>query len=255
MLGFWAVAWNGFLEARRNKVTMVLAAFAVVMLFSTSLVSDMTVSTIDRVITDFGLGTMAMMLAPLAIYLSCGVIPREIERRTIFLIVTRPLSRSAFLAARIVGNMITLGVLLLAMVAVFGLELGLTKTPVTQPMVMAVVGLYFELLVITAAGMLFSAMSSQLVSAIITVGLYFAGHLSTDLYQLAKHSESRALSLLGQAVYYAIPNLERLNFRPMATYGVRVEPGELASGLGLAVAYAVAFGFGAAIVFERRDFK
>jgi Cu-processing system permease protein len=255
MSAFWAVAWNGFREARRNRVTSVLAGFAIVLLFSTTLVTEVTVNTFDRIVTDFGLGTMALMLIPLSIYLSCGLIPREIERRTIFLIVTRPFSRASFLVARVVGNMLTLGILALAMSAVFALQLVLTRTAPTQPMAIAVVGLLAELLVITSAGMLFSSMSSQLVSAVITVGLVFAGHLSADLYSVAARSESGAVRAVGKALYYLVPNLERVNFRPMATYKLDVTLAQLGSGLALALAYSTVFLVGATLIFERRDFK
>lgn len=255
MSGFLAVAWNGFREASRNKVTMVLAAFAVVLLCSTVLVQEATVSTLARVVTDFGLGTMVLMLVPLAIYLSCGLIPREIERRTVFLIVTRPLSRTAFIGARILGNAITLGAILLAMVAVFGLELWITRTPFSAAMAASLGALYLELMVITAAGMMFSAMSSQLVSAVITVGLYFAGHLSGDIYRVAARSETPSVRWLGKAVYYLVPNLEVLNFRPMATYELPVSPGALGAAAATGVAYFLLFGIGATLIFERRDFK
>ncbi len=255
MSAFLAVAWNGFREATRNRVTLVAGAFALVLLFSTSLVQEATVSTMARVVTDFGLGAMAMMLGPLAIYLSCGLIPREIERRTVFLIVTRPISRASFLWARIVGNMLTLGSLLLLMVAAFGAELLLTMTPPTWSMTAAVGGLYVELLVITCVGMLFSSMSSQLVSGIITVGVYFVGHFSGDIYGLATHSNSTGLKVLGRAVYFALPNLERLNFRSMATYALPVSLADFMSAVASGVGYSVLFALGAAAIFERRDFK
>lgn len=255
MSAFWAVAWNGFREARRNRVTAVLAGFAVVLLFSTTLVTEVTVNTFDRVVTDFGLGTMALMLMPLSVFLACGLIPREIERRTIFLVVSRPFSRASFLAARLVGNMITLGLLALAMSGVFALQLWLTRTAPTTQMLAAVVGLLAELLVINAIGMFFSSMSSQLVSAVITAGLVFSGHLSGDIYRIAAKSESSAVQLLGKAVYYVVPNLERMNFRDEAAYQAAVAPADLASAVGLALAYAVILMVGAAYVFDRRDFK
>ncbi|MFL5319158.1 MAG: ABC transporter permease subunit, partial [Myxococcaceae bacterium] len=94
MNGLLPIAWNGFREARRNRVTVVVAAFAVAILLCSTLVSEVTVATFDRVLTDFGLGSMSLIMVFLAIFLSCGVLSREIERRTIFMVVSKPVSRS-----------------------------------------------------------------------------------------------------------------------------------------------------------------
>ena len=104
---FVALALNGFREARRNRVTLLVAIFALAMLLSTSLVLEVTVGTFDRVITDVGLGAMSLMLVLLTVFLSSGLISREIERRTIFLMVSKPISRGAFLVGRLLGNMLT----------------------------------------------------------------------------------------------------------------------------------------------------
>lgn len=251
---FFALVWNGFREARRNRVTTVAGGFAVLLLFSTTLVTQVTVWTFERVLTDFGLGVMALLLCALAIFLSCGLLSREIERRTIFLVVTRPVSRSQFLLARLLGNLLTLLLLEALMVVVLLAELKLYVVPVTQPMVASLVGLYCELAVLSAAGFFFSTFSSQLVSALCTAGLYFAGHFSADIYRLGDRAEPAVRSLT-RAVYYVVPNLERVNFRPMATYGLEVPWAQVGGSCLYALAFMAVFTAAAALVFERRDFR
>jgi Cu-processing system permease protein len=250
----WPIAVNGFREARRNRVTTVAAGFALALLFSTSLVTQVTVWTFERVLTDFGLGMMSFLLSGLAIYLSCGLLPREIERRTIFLVVTRPVSRTKFLVARLCGNLLTLLVLELLMAAVFFLELKLYVVPVSQATVASLIGLYFELVVLSAAGFLFSSFSSQLVSALCTVGVYFAGHFAGDIYRLAERADPGVQGFT-RFVYYLVPNLERVNFKTMAAYRLDVPWEQVASGCAYALAFAVAFTSLAALIFERRDFR
>lgn len=255
MGAFLALIWNGFREARRQRVTTVVAAFALVLLLSTSLVTEVTIWTFERVVTDFGLGTMSLMLAVLAIYLACGLLPREVERRTIFLIVTRPISRTRFLLARLLGNMLTLLVLELLMTAAFFAQLALLQAPLTQAIVASLLGLYVELFVITAAGFFFSAFSSQVVAALCTIGLYWAGHLSRELYRLGERSQSELVKDLVQGLYYVVPNLERVNFKILASLGSEVPMSMLGSGVLYCVAFGVAFTAAAALLFERRDFR
>jgi Cu-processing system permease protein len=255
MNALWAMVWNGFREARRNRVTVVVGGFALVLMLSTQLVTQVTVWTFDRVLTDFGLGLMAILLSALAIYLSCGLLAREIERRTIFLVVTRPVSRARFLVARLLGNLLTLGLLEAAMVVVFVFELKLYLVEMSQPAVASVVGLFFELGVLSAAGFFFSTWSSQFVSALCTTGLYFVGHFSGDIYRLGERSSEAGIKALTRAVYFGLPNLERFNFRPMAAYALPVPWEQVGSAALYALGWVVGLTVAATFIFDRRDFR
>jgi Cu-processing system permease protein len=178
---FIALAFNGFREARRNRVTVVVGVFALALLLSTTLVVAVTINTFERVVTDMGLGAMSLTLVLLAIFLSSGLLSREIERRTIFLMVSKPISRGAFLVGRLMGNMLTLTVLQAAMAGLFFLLVVSYGYPITQAHLVATVMLWFELWVLSGVGFLMSSFSSQMVSAFVTVGVYFAGHLSGDI--------------------------------------------------------------------------
>lgn len=255
MSAFTAMMWNGFREARRNRVTVVVGVFAAVVLLSSTLVTEVTVATFDRVLTDFGLGMMSIILVFLTIFLSSSLLSREIERRTIFLVVSKPVSRAQFLLARLAGTMLTLGVLLVAMTLVFLSQLLLFGATITQTQLLASAGLWFELLVISSVGILFSSFAGPAVSAIATTGMYFTGHLTGDLYQLASRSESVAVRAVGKTLYYLLPNLERVNFRPQATYALPVDASTFFSGVGYSVAWALVLTTLAIFIFERRDFR
>lgn len=255
MTSLSALAWNGFREARRNRVTVLVGAFALLLLLSTTLVTEITVSTFDRVITDFGLGVMSILMVFLAIYLSAGGLSRDIERRTIFLLMSKPISRSTFVLGRLVGNMLTLGILVLAMSLLFWLQLVLHGSPATATHFAAIWGLYLELLVLTTLGLLLSSFATPLVSALVSAGLYFVGHLSGDLYRLGQASESPFVSVVAKATYYVTPNLERFNFRPEAAYAVSVPASEIAVATGIALGWATLFIVLTTLIFERRDFN
>lgn len=252
---FVALAFNGFREARRNRVTLLVGIFALTLLMSTTLVLEVTVGTFDRVLTDVGLGTMNLMLVLLTIFLSSGLISREIERRTIFLMVSKPISRGAFLVGRLLGNILTVTVLQLAMAALFLLLLVFYQSPITSAHLAALGMQWFELWVLSGVGFLMSSFSSQMVSAFVTVSIYFAGHLASDIYSLASKSQSEAVQALGRAVYYLLPDLSRLNYRPHAAYYASISSGELLSSAVYALAYTGLVVALAIILFNRRDFR
>lgn len=252
---FWVLAWNGFREARRNRVTVVLAVFALGLILAGALLSDAAVAAFYRVLVDIGLGSMSLVAVLLAIFLSSGLVSREIERRTIFLVVSKPVSRGTFLLGRMAGNLLTLTVLLAGMFAVFAAQMALSGYPLIQPHWVALLGLWFELLLLSSLGLALSSFSGQLVSSAVALAIYFAGHLSGDLYALANKSDSAPLRALGKAAYYLLPNLERLNFRGYATYGLEVPAEKLWQGILYAVAYTAGVLSVAVLVFRRRDFK
>jgi Cu-processing system permease protein len=252
---FWAIAYNGFREARRNRVTLVLAFFAALLLLSSSLITDITVFTFDRVLIDIGLGGMSLILVLLAIFLSTGLLSREIERRTIFMVVSKPVSRGLFVVARLAGNMLTLTGLQVLMGALLVVEFLVLKTAVTWPTLLAMGMLWFELLLLSGLGFLMSSFAGPMTSAFVTVSLFFVGHLSADIYTLARRSKNEALQVLGKVLYYVLPNLERLNLRGEASYGV-VVPGKVwvASCL-YALGYTGVVLWLAVLLFRRRDFR
>lgn len=252
---FAALAWNGFREARRNRVTLVVGLFAIALLASSVLVTEVTVHTFYRVMTDVGLGVMSAMLVLLAIFLSSGLLSREIERRTVFLIVTKPVSRSLFLLGRLAGNMLTLTVLALGMAAIFSAELLMYHLGINAAQLVAIGVLWFELLLLSSFGFLMSSFSSQIVSAVVTTGIYFAGHLANDIYAIASRSKSGFIQVAGKVTYYLLPNLSRLNYRPQASYAASIAPADVFRSIAYASVYAGALVALAIILFNRRDFK
>ena len=252
---FWAIAFNGFREARRNRVTLVLAFFAGLLLLSASLITDITIATFDRVLIDIGLGGMSLILVLLAIFLSSSLLSREIERRTIFMVVSKPVSRGMFLVARLAGNMLTLTVLQVLMCALLLLEFWSLRTPITTPTLLAMGMLWFELLLLSSLGFLMSSFAGSMTSAFVTVSMFFVGHLSGDIYQLAQRSKNVALKMLGTTLYYVLPNLERFNLRGQASYGIVVPARELLSSAVYGLAYSAILIWLAALVFGRRDFR
>ena len=252
---FRALTLTGFREARRNRITLLIAGFAIALLLFSTLVADVAVATIDRVLIDVGLAGMSMMLVVLSIFLSSSLLGREIERRTIFMIVSKPISRGVFLASRLTGNMLTLGVLLIAMTGVFWIELLVFNTPFRAHYVLAIAALFVELLVLSSVGFAMSSFSGHIVSAMVTAGVFFAGHLAGDIYRVAERAKSLPLQYLGKATYYLLPNLDRLNYRPQACHLIDVPASEVAASFAYGLTYAGVMVGIAIVVFARRDFK
>lgn len=248
------LALAGFREAIRNRVTVVVAVFALALIASTSVVMNLTVLSLDRVVTDFGLGVMSLLLISLAIFMSVGMLNRELERRTVFLIVSRPISRALFVIARYLGIVVTLTVLLGAMTAVYGAQLWFFDVPLPTSVPAAIGGLWCQLLLLAAMGIFFSSMSGQVTAAICVVGLYLVGQWTADLHVLSVKL-GPVMGAVARAGYYLLPNFARMDFKTQSAAGEPVALGEFLDGLGSAVGWTLLFLAGATLLFRRRDFK
>ncbi len=255
MNALWALVLNGFRESRRNRVTVVVFLFAFAMIFSATFALEFTVATFARVMTDLGLGVMSLIAVFLAIFLSTALLPREIERRTIFMVASRPISRSLFVVGRYLGTLLTVLFVTLIMAALFLLQMWWEGTPLAHAHFAAIVGVLLEVVVLTAVGFLFATFASQYVAVSATVGFYFLGHLSSDLYRMANRAESAVLGGLGKAAYYLLPNLDRLDFKMRATYLDPTSWSELGLSTAYSLGYAIVVLAVACALFERRDFK
>jgi ABC-type transport system involved in multi-copper enzyme maturation permease subunit len=251
----FAIAVASYREARRNRITLLIGAFAASMILLTGIVLNLTIYTLDRVVTDFGLGVMSLMLVAAAIFLSSGQVAREIEQRTIFLVMSRALSRGQFIIGRYLGIYATLLGMLAVMAGLFALQVQYFEVPATAAMVAAVLGLACELALVTAIGLLFSASFGRGSAAIATTAIYFLGHFARDFWVYATLAPSAVIRGAARTAYVLLPNLDRLDYRNAAAHGLSVSWGELAASSAYGFAYTGAALALAVLVFSRRDFR
>ncbi|MCC6964670.1 MAG: ABC transporter permease [Nitrospira sp.] len=248
------IALNTFRENLRDKILYNLVFFAVLLIGLSVLLADLTIMEHHRMIKDLGLAAINLVGVIIAIFVGIGLVNKEIERRTVYTIMARPISRTTFILGKYCGLGLTLLINVLVMLSVFLAILGLYGVPITWTLFQAVQLVFVEMLLITALALLFSTFSSSTLSAIFTLAFYVIGHLIGDLKGLMENSQTVVLRRAVAGLYYLCPNLEMLNIKGQAAIGVAVPVTyqTLASAYGLS--YAVASIVLACMVFQRRDF-
>lgn len=250
-----AIAWQTLTEARRNKVFYSLFLFALVVVLNSYVFTEVTVTTMDRVLKDTGMAAINVFAIMLTIFTGVGVINREIDRKSVFSIVAKPIARFEY----IVGKY--LGLLLIALAtsgAMFvGLLIAMTiyKTPIHSAVWVGLYGILLEVILLGAFAVLCSSFTSAFVSAFMCIAIFISGHLSSELLHSANKSPSPVSKALGKMVYYVVPNLERFNFKYHVTYDVAVPAETLFSLAAYALAYVFAFLLASAVIFSNRDFR
>ena len=258
---FWritAIARNAFREAVRDRVLYNLVLFVLLLTGASIFIGELSGGQERKVIVDLGLSAMLLFGVFIAIFVGVGLVYKEIERRTIYAVFSKPVGRGEFLVGKYLGLCLTLLVNVLVMGV--GVSLALIYVsrgwdPLIPTIWPAVLLIYLELMLITAIALLFSSFSSPALSALLTFLVFIIGHFSADLKSLAVSLGSASARWLFTCLYYLLPNLANYSFITPAAHGrAPATPFVLATGLYALVYIAVILSV-ATLVFSRRNFK
>ena len=250
-----AIAANTVRDAVRNRVLYALVFFSLVMIGTSVLLATLSYVERERILQDVGLGTIRFFGAAIAIFMGVGLIHREVERRTIYTILSKPVTRAQFLAGKYLGLVATLWLQLAIMVAAFVLASLAAGAPLGAGHAIALGLVALELAVVVAFATLFSSFATPFLAACYSVGLYLVGHLTRDLRGLGAGSDSELVKQATVWIHRVFPDLSALDRSVEAVHGLPIPPPEIGWALLAGVAWCLGFLLVAVLVFERRDFR
>lgn len=252
-----AIARNAFREAVRDRVLYNLVLFVLLLTLVAIFIGELSGGQERKIIVDLGLSTMLLFGVFISIFVGVGLVYKEIERRTIYAIFSKPVSRGEFLIGKYLGLCLTLLVNVVVMGAGVSLallyvgrsgELALTIWP-------AILLIYVELMIITSVALLFSSFSSPALSALLTFLVFTIGHFSSDLKTLAGSMESVVARWLFTGLYYLLPNLSNYSYITPAAHGQAPTASNVVLALAYAAVYIVIIMATATLVMSKRNFK
>jgi Cu-processing system permease protein len=253
MKAVFTIAFNTFRETIRNKVLYnILLVAAGALLISLSF-GDLSIFSRAQVMTDFGLATMSLTGLLLAIFIGVGLLGVEISSRTVYGVISRPVSREAFIIGKFCGLCATLLLNFLLVALVFFVSIRFLGVTVQTAVISAVVLLAVEMALIVAASIFFSTFTTPTLAAIFTVGFYIAGHLNDLLDIGAAQQNSRIWQILLKSIHYLLPNLEHFNIRTRIVYGLPIPDRFVVEALSYGCLYIVVLLLLSILVFSRKD--
>ncbi len=248
------IAFNTFRENLRDRILYNLLFFALLLIGASVLLASLTIMEHHKIVTDMGLAAINLVGVIIAIFVGIGLVSKEIERRTVYTIMARPISRTQFILGKYLGLVLTLSVNAVIMLIVYLITLGMYRVPIHGGLFQAIQLIFIEWLLVTAIALFFSTFSSSTLSAIMTLAFYVIGHLTADFKGIAAKSQSEIVKAIMTGLYYVCPNLEVLNVKGPAAMGEAVSvPYEILASL-YGLLYAALLLTGACMVFQRRDF-
>jgi ABC-type transport system involved in multi-copper enzyme maturation permease subunit len=252
------VAINTFREAVRDRVLYNLIFFALLMIGSAILVGQISIGIERMVIVNLGLSAISLIGLVMAIFIGVGLVSKEIEKRTLYSLLAKPIHRWEFLAGKYAGLLLTLVVNTAFMTVGLGAALFYVGRPFVRGDATILVAIYFillELALVTALAMLFSCYSSPMLSTLFTIGVYITGTFAGDIRTFGDLSGSRGLRISTRIIYYLLPNFHNFNAIAAASHGEAVAFAIVWQNTLYAAVYILLVLLAATAVFSGRDLK
>ncbi|GCA80771.1 ABC transporter permease [Microcystis aeruginosa] len=255
ILRIWAIAANSFREVIRDRILYFIGFFALLMAFAWRLLPEIAVGTHEKIFLDLGLAAIGLLGVIVAVFVGTGLINKEIDKRTILVLIPKPLSRAEFILGKHLGLSGVLAVMLGVMLVIYLLMLlGMKVSFQALPLIVSVFYLGLELILIASVAIAFGVFTSSILATLMTFGVYVMGHISKDLIQLGIISKNANILAITKNIYLILPDLERLNFRNEAVYGLLPSADVLMGNALYSLVYTGLLLGISILIFSRRQF-
>jgi ABC-type transport system involved in multi-copper enzyme maturation permease subunit len=251
----WVLAQNTYREAVRDKLLYNLLLFAALMIASSVVLAKLHIGYDERIYRDVGLSAIAIFGALIAVFVGINLVYREISQKTVYSMLAKPVRRWEFLVGKYFGLVSLLAVEIAIMSAFFLAVLWYKGSPFNLGMVYAIGLIFCELVLITAVAIFFSSFTTPYLAAMFTVSLWIIGHLLADVRAFGMQQGSEAIRPITEALYWILPNLDRLDIKALAADGSPIPVARVVISTAYALLYSVALLLGSVLLFQRRDFR
>jgi ABC-type transport system involved in multi-copper enzyme maturation permease subunit len=253
-----AIALGAFRESVRERVLYNLIVFAFLMIGAAILLGSISVGVEQIILVNLGLAAISVFGLLIAIFIGIGLVSEEIDRRTIYNILSKPVTRAEFILGKYAGLLLTLLVNTAIMTAGFYVALAIQKrglAPQDFSLLIAVYFILLQLAIVVGVAIFFSCISTSILSAIFTFCLFVIGNFTSDIRGFGQESGSPALEKMTAAVYYLLPNFGDFNVIDKVAHGVRVPGLLITANTSYALLYIAILLSGAILIFEEREFR
>lgn len=215
MKKLFTISYYTVIESIRNKIFCVILLFALLIMASSIIFSQISGEVPGRIIINVGIGAIELFALLIAIFGAVRLVIQEIENKSIHVVLSKPLKRSIYLLGKYIG---IAGVILLNILIMFGGLLMLVFIKGGEfafgPLILAIVFIFFKMLIVISIGLFFSLVTTSSISSIsVTFLIWILGHIANDIKFLSDKMTTPLSKFLMKGVYYIVPNFQYFNFK------------------------------------------
>lgn len=253
----FTIAANVFQEVVRDRILYIIGFYTLILVAAIRILPEIAAATEDKIFLDFGLAAMSLLGLIVAVFIGTGLVNKEIEKRTVLVLIAKPISRIEFITGKHLGLSAVLALLIAAMTIIYValLQFGNISYDLGS-ILLAALFLVLQLSLITAVAIALGVFTSSVLATLLTFGVYLMGNFSQDLVTLGRLSNNSGFQRLTQGLYLILPDLSRLNLKNQAVYGNGLLPNSttLIANAGYGLLYTVLLLAIAILIFSRREF-
>lgn len=249
-----SISLNTFRESIREKLLYVALLFGGILMLSTYVLSPLAVGARQKIVMDVGLAAISLLGVLTAILAGSTLVHKEIDKKAIYMVFTRPVRRYQYLVGKYLGVTLAIALTIAVMTAVMVLTLVVGRVAIRPAVFAAVYLSVLEMAVMCSVVLFFSTFTTPILTSFFSLCFFVAGSLSNDLRAFAQKFGGAAMRYIAEAVYYMLPNFKVFNLRHEAVHDLYITGSEILLPTLYAVVYCGAILFFAHLIFRRREF-
>jgi ABC-type transport system involved in multi-copper enzyme maturation permease subunit len=252
------IAVHTFKESVRERVLYNLIVFALLLIAASILFGTISVGIEQTILVNLGLSSISVFGLLMAIFIGIGLVAKEIDRRTIYVILSKPVSRAEFIVGKYLGLLLTLSINTAIMTGGLYLALFYQRRHLGLGDLSILGAVYFillELAIVVGLALLFSCVSTPILSAVYTFCLFVIGNFLSDVRWFGEESSSAILKEATVIIYYLLPNFSDFNVITRVAHGGQIPGYLLVANTCYAVLYITIVVSATILIFEEREFQ
>ncbi|MEL6346113.1 MAG: ABC transporter permease subunit [Myxococcota bacterium] len=249
------LALNTFREAVRDRVLYSILFFGVGVIILSIALEEVTIGDQAKVVRSVGQGAIDVFGSIIAMFLGVSLVWKELDKKTIYTILSKPIPRWMFILGKYAGLMLTLLVEVLILLTIY---VGLMVVEQSFPPLVVFVSMWMlmmELTLLTAWATLFSSYSEPTTASAFTLAIFAIGHLADDIWLFGSKSDSPVVQQVAAGLYWMLPNFEVFNIREAAVHELAIPWEQVIAGTGYGLSYTAVVLVLAILIFRSRDVK
>jgi ABC-type transport system involved in multi-copper enzyme maturation permease subunit len=250
-----SIAENTFRETIRDRVLYSILFFALGMIVLSFVVSRWSIGQEVKILKDFGLSVMSIFGLLISIFIGIGLVYKEIEKKTIYVIISKPIHRYQFILGKYFGLILTLLVNIIIMSIFLYFILYVFEREFDLLLLKGIFMIYFEMVFVLAFAILFSSFTTPILSAFLTMFIYIGGHFSADIKLLGPGIENKFFEIFLNILHYVLPNLEYFNIKTSIVHHLPVSTVSLIFSVLYGFLYISIILLLSVFIFQKRDLK
>jgi len=249
------IALNTFRELKRNKILYMILFFWILLIVFSIALASLSLWQTEKIILDFGLAMVEVFGLVSVIFIWSQLIFNEIDGKTIYLILSKPISRFEFILWKFLGFALILAFIIFFQTIIFLSIVFYTKTQFDPLIVYSIIFIYLKLLILFAIILFFSTFVSSILAIVLTIIVYIISHWITSIIDMAVRSKNYIMLIFWKVLYVLFPNFEALNIKNVILSPVKVENSFLLFNSLYWLAYLAIILWLTIIIFNRKTFE